>query len=391
MARTPDNSKAAVLPLSRNSAGQGLLLVSLALLALGVVIVNSAMARPVGRVVEWQNRTDVRHCFYALLAVMEIFFLWRFDYHRLNSKRFPYLAGIMLGISLLCAAMVFVPGIGQREAGYSRWIKIGGFVTIQPSEMIKYSLVIFLSAWLGRSGVNVRSFTKTFIPAIALIGLAVGPIVIEDFSAGALIGLAAVVTLILAEVPWYYLLTLVPPLVIGVWKLVVTDPYRWPRIVAWRNPYVDSAATFQPRESLTAIISGGWAGKGLGWGTVKNGFLPEGGTDFIFSVYCEELGYVGAILLLGLMFLWMWHARKAAVRASDKFGALLAGSLGILIAMQAVIHIAVALVVVPTTGMGLPFLSYGGTGLVCSAAAVALMISVSAHSRQDETLAPAMT
>ena len=154
-------------------------------------------------------------------------------------------------------------------------------------------------------------------------------------------------------------------------------------MIAWQYPYSDNPCAYQARESLMAILTGGWAGKGLGRGSVYLGYLPEGSTDFIFSVYCEQLGFIGALLLAGLILLWIWNARKIALRAADRFGYLLAGSLGFLIAMQAVMHIAVALVAAPTTGMGLPFLSAGGTSLLITAGAVAMMISVSARGTAD--------
>jgi len=379
MARTPENS-ARCLSLSQNSAGAGLLLTTLALLALGVVVVHSAMIRPVIKEVDWFSRVANRHTIYAIIAMIVLFTLWRFDYHRLDGKRVPFLAGVILLIGLALAAIVLIPGVGYSEGEYTRWLRIGP-VSFQPSELVKFALVIFLAAWLGREGTNVRSFWKTFLPAVLVIGIGVGAVVTEDVSTGAVVGMAAVVTLILAGVPWYYLLTLIPPLIWGVYKFILTDPYRFKRISAWLDPFGSAAENYQPGQSLKAILSGGWSGKGLGYGTVKLGYLPEGSSDFVFSVYAEEWGFIGAVLLMGLFILWMWHARNVAVRAKERFGQLLVGSLGFLLAMQAVMHIAVALVMAPTTGMGLPFVSYGGTALVISAAAVALMMSVSARGR----------
>lgn len=378
------------IPLRDNPSGQGLMLATIALLAMGVIMVHSAMVRPVSRNVEWYSRVDMRHTLFAVVAMLVLAVAWRFDYRRFNSKNFPSLAAIALGVSLLMAVLVFIPGIGHAVGGKARFIRIGpaqysmGF---QPSELIKFALLIFLAAWLGRESVNVRSFTRTFVPALAVIGISVGAIVTEDFSVGAVTGIVAIVTLILAGVPWYYNLVLLPPAALGIHKFVLTDPYRWNRVLAWLDPWSQTNdSAYQVRESLLAIITGGWTGKGLGLGTVKQGHLPESSTDFIFSIYCEEWGFFGAVLLLGIIFFWTWHARKAAARASDKMGMLLAGSLGFLIAMQAVLHIAVALVTAPTTGMGLPFISAGGTALVISTAAVAIIISVSARGKTHQEL-----
>jgi cell division protein FtsW len=384
MARTPNetpnnsNDSTRCLSLGDNSAGSGLLLTTLALLALGVVVVNSAMIRPVSKEVDWFSRVANRHTIYAAIAAIVLFTMWRFDYHRLGGKRFPVLSGTILLISLLLAAAVKIPGLGHSEGEYTRWFKLGP-ISFQPSELLKFTLVIFLAAWLGRPGTNARSFWKTFVPAILLIGVCVYSVITEGVSAGTVMGLSAVVTLLLAGVPWYYMLLLIPPFLAGAYKLVLTDSYHFDRIKAWLDPFGDAPGNYQPRESLLAILSGGWSGKGLGAGTVKLGYLPEGSSDFIFSVYAEEWGFIGAVLLMGLFMLWMWHARKAAARASDQFGRLLVGSLGFLLAIQAVLHIAVALVTAPTTGMSLPFVSYGGTALVLSAGAVAIMVSVSAR------------
>ena len=387
MAGMPDNSRSSVLPLSSNSSGQGLLLTSLAMLALGVIMVHAAMTRPVVRDVAWYSRTDMRHTLFAAMSCIVLFTCWRFDYRWLSGhKKLPIVAAIGLIVSVICCLLIFVPGLGQDVGGYVRWLRLGPKqfgIGFQPSELIKFTLPIFLAAWLGKEHVDRRSLLRTFLPAMAVIGLAVGVTVKQDFSTGAVVGLAAMVTLLLAGVPWYYLASLVPVAAVGFYKFVVMDPYRWNRMIAWQYPYSDNPCAYQARESLMAILTGGWAGKGLGRGSVYLGYLPEGSTDFIFSVYCEQLGFIGALLLAGLILLWIWNARKIALRAADRFGYLLAGSLGFLIAMQAVMHIAVALVAAPTTGMGLPFLSAGGTSLLITAGAVAMMISVSARGTAD--------
>ncbi|HUU21892.1 MAG TPA: FtsW/RodA/SpoVE family cell cycle protein, partial [Phycisphaerae bacterium] len=172
------------------------------------------------------------------------------------------------------------------------------------------------------------------------------------------------------------------------YRFVVQDPRRWGRILALLDPWSPTnPAAYQPRQSILAILSGGWFGKGPGNGIRKLGYLPEDSTDFIFSVYCEEWGFVGAMLLMSLLLLWIWNARRAAVRCEDRFGAVLAGSLGVLIAVQAVLHVAVDLVVAPPTGMGFPFVSAGGTSLVIMAAATALIVSVA--NRAQSRRAPA--
>ena len=371
------------LAMRHNGTGQGLALTTLALLGLGVVMVHSAVAS-VAEPGAWYARLDVRHTMFAVLAAIVMVLAWRADYRRLAGRsRVPVLAAGLLGGALICGLLVFVPGIGRAVSGCYRWIRVGPekyAIGFQPSELIKLSLVIFLAAWLSRETTKVRSFRRTFLPAGAVIVLCAGLVVTQDFGTAAVIGITAGVTLLLAGVPWYYLVSLVPVAAGGFYAFVVRSPHRWARITAMLDPWSQTnPSAYQPRQSLLAILTGGWLGKGPGRGMIKLGFLPEDSTDFIFSVFCEEWGFVGAMLLMGLVLLWIWFARRSALHACDRFGRLLAGSMGFLIAFQAVLHIAVDVVVAPPTGMGMPFISAGGTALVMMAGATALIVSVSSR------------
>ena len=185
-----------------------------------------------------------------------------------------------------------------------------------------------------------------------------------------------------------YMLALAPPAAIGSYLFVMRSSHRLARITALANIWSQSnPSAYQPRQSMLAILTGGWMGKGLGNGTVKLGFLPEDTTDFIFSVLCEERGFIGAMLVLGLIVLWIRHSWQIALDAGDRFGQLLAGSLGFLIAAQALMHIAVDTVALPPTGISLPFVSAGGTSLILMAGAAALIVSVSARQKVEDPLA----
>jgi cell division protein FtsW len=279
--------------------------------------------------------------------------------------------------------LVYVPGIGHVKNGARRWIRIGpGAYSIgfQPSELLKVALVVFLAAWLTREKTDVKSFVRTFLPAIALVGAGVGLVVVEDFGTGLIIATAAVLTMWLAGVPVLYLLSLVPPGAGAFYVLIMRNPYRLQRIQAMLDPWsTDNISSYQAGQSLMALLKGGWLGCGLGRGTRKLGFLPEDSTDFIFAVFCEEWGFVGAALLMGLLGAWIFCARLAALRSGDRFGRVLAGALGATIALQALLHIAVVQVALPPTGIQFPFVSAGGTLLLLMSAAAAMMVSVTAH------------
>lgn len=382
MARTPPNPTC--LPLGRNGVGQGLILATLALIALGVVMVHSALASVARHPAAWFQRVDYRHTVFAVVGVLTVLMAWRIDYRLLaRGRKLPWLAAGLLLIAIVCCVLVYVPGIGHVKNGARRWIRIGpGAYSIgfQPSELLKVALVVFLAAWLTREKTDVKSFVRTFLPAIALVGAGVGLVVVEDFGTGLIIATAAVLTMWLAGVPVLYLLSLVPPGAGAFYVLIMRNPYRLQRIQAMLDPWsTDNISSYQAGQSLMALLKGGWLGCGLGRGTRKLGFLPEDSTDFIFAVFCEEWGFVGAALLMGLLGAWIFCARLAALRSGDRFGRVLAGALGATIALQALLHIAVVQVALPPTGIQFPFVSAGGTLLLLMSAAAAMMVSVTAH------------
>lgn len=365
-----------------NPAGLAILLTSVALLVFGVVMVHSAVAS-VAEPGPWYARRDVRHTLFAGGALILLLLAWRWDYrHLIGRRRLPILLAVLLVLALASVAMVYAPGIGREVGRKWRWIRLGPpeyGIGFQPSELVKLAMVLFLAAWLAHPSARVRSW-KTVVPAMGLIGACAAAVIREDFGTGMMIALCGAAAMFLAGVPWYWLLGFLPPGAAGFYLLVMLDNHRWSRITAFLNPWDESnPCTYQARQSLLAIMTGGWFGQGVGHGMVKRGYLPEGATDFIFSVFCEEWGMAGAMLLIALVVVWLWQARRAAVASGDRFGRLLAGSLGFVIAIQMILHIAVDLVAAPPTGIGLPFISAGGTQLLTTAAATALIISVTAH------------
>lgn len=382
MART--SAQVIRLPLAENRCGQGLALTSLALMGLGIVTVHSALASVRTTNAAWYARMDVRGTVFAVLAVVVMLSAWRLDYRKLvGRRRVPLWPAVLLGVALVAAGMVFVPGVGYSVGGCKRWIRLLSkpySIGFQPSELVKLTLVIFLSAWLSRPTTDRRSFTRTFLPAVAVIVGCAGLVITQDFGTAAVIAVSAGVTLLLAGVPLIYLLGLAAAAGGSIAAMIRYDPRRWARVMAMVDPFTNSAPTAdQPRQSLVSILTGGMFGKGLGRGINKLGYLPEDSTDFIFATYCEEWGLVGAVLLMSLVLIWLLNAHNAAVRSEDSFGRVLAGSLGFLIGLQMVLHIAVALVAAPPTGVSLPFVSAGGTALVITSAAAALIISISSR------------
>ena len=375
----------AKLKLAENFTGRALLVTTLLLLAIGAVIVPSALAS-LGARAPWHQRTSIRHLFFAAAAAVALFALWPLDYRRLlRGRRLPIPAAAVLGAAIILGALVFVPGIGLRVNGCARWVVLGP-VRLQPSEVIKLALVVFLAAWFSRSDADVRSFRGGFLPAVAIVGVCVALVITQDLGMAIMIAIVAGATLFVAGARWWHLAALGACGAAGGFAFLASSPRRWMRIQAMLDPGAgDNPCTYQLRQALTAVASGGLTGKGPGMGMMKYGFLPEDSTDFLFAILCEEWGFVGAAALLGVLAFWLLLARRAALHAGDRFGRVLAGSLGLTIVMQAAMHVAVNVGLLPPTGITLPFISAGGTSLLLMATAAAMIVSVSSRAVKDDS------
>jgi cell division protein FtsW len=375
------------LRLRDNLTGQGLVLTALAMMALGVVMVFSACF-DTSDSVRWYNRTDIRQAIFAAAALLVLVSLWRFDYHLLPRPIWPgwgklaflstpaffiLVAGI--GLSLL----VLVPHVGQISHGQARWLKLGP-VHIQPSEILKIGLIICIAAFLSRPNVDRRSFWRCFLPLMLAVGACAALVAKQNVSTAAIILLGATAVMIMGGVRWYYFAGMLPVVAAAGWFFITREPYRMARIMAFQNPFnSDLPASYQPLQSLLAIASGGLTPAGLGGGVAKYRYLPEIDNDFIFSSIAEEIGVVGTVLVVGMLLLWLLLSRRAALKAPDRLGMLLAGGIGMLVVLQGLLHIAVCAVAVPPTGVSLPFVSSGGSSLLTMSAAVAIMISITSR------------
>ncbi|MDP6634283.1 MAG: FtsW/RodA/SpoVE family cell cycle protein [Phycisphaerae bacterium] len=388
-----NDKKYVTLPLSVNTSGSGLVVVTLAMLAIGIVAVHSALAGVLPSTVSWHARSDMRHTLFAVAAAVIMCFGWHFRYRWLGggSSRWPARAAVVLLIAIMLTLMVHVPGLGHMRNGRLRWLKLAPapYGIFQPSELLKIALLIFLAAWYSNARTPARSFLWGFVAPTIITGACLAMVVTQDLGTAVIMAVAVWLTMFLAGVRWYALTGLIAAGAGGFWWFVTSDPKRLERITAMVDPWcLSNPSAYQPRQSLLAILTGGWFGKGLGRGIVKQQYLPERSTDFIFASFSEEWGFVGAALLMGLVILWIWFARKSATNASDRFGFILAGAMGAMIAIQMILHIAVDTVAAPPTGMSFPFVSVGGTALLVTAAAASLIVSVSARAKQQKIPQP---
>lgn len=301
----------------------------------------------------------------------------RIDYRKWSKLRNPLIVGTM---GLL--VVVLVPGIGVASGGSSRWIGFGQF-QLQPSELMKLAMVIFAADLLTRRVDRLWDSKAVVVPILTILGISAA-LILKQPDMGTAMVLCAIAfgILFMGGVPMKPILrVLAVSAVLGV-IVGLADPYRRDRILSFLNPGAHQAGSgYQVWQSLIGLGSGGVTGLGLGGGRQKWGVLPNAHTDFIFSVVGEELGLIGAVVLLGLFFLLAWYGIRVATRAPDRFGGLMAVGITVWITSQAVINIGAVVGVLPVTGIPLPFVSYGGSSLVISMAAMGVLLNIAGRER----------
>jgi len=362
--------------------------VAAALLAVGLVMVASAGARLDGPIIEarfWKTAFG-RQLAYAVAGFLAMLVASRGGYQWLRWRPGKWLqpaVGVYL-LSLTCLAAALLPGIGLARKGAQRWLQVGPDwmgLAFQPSEFAKPALVVLLAALLAGRAHELRSFTRGLFPACAALGLCIALVGIEDFGTAALLAMVGGAMIIMAGARWTHL---APAGLCGAGAmayLIWREPYRITRLTTfldiWADPRGDG---YHPVQSLVTIASGGFAGRGLGAGVQKYGYLPEARSDFIFSVICEETGLVGALLVIGLFAALIWLGWLVVRQQQSVFPRLLAFGLTFMLAFQAVMNIAVVTVCAPTKGISLPLVSAGGSGVIFLGLSVGLLVSVARES-----------
>ncbi len=363
--------------------GDGIVLSVFGLLAIGVVMVNSAdLTIDPTQAVTFQSIALSRATLYMVVAVATMLVIGRLPITRLAaSERFfraiPWLFPVLIGVLLLS----YLPGIGHEVNGARRWIKIpgtpGGGLTMQPSEIAKWGIILVL-AWhcVRRAGVMHR-FDSGLLPGLAMVGVIAAVVAHQDLGTGVLIGLAGCLMLVAAGGRIVQLLAFVPLALIGFVVAVRAEPYRMRRIETFLNPYIDpEGAGYHMIQSLVAVANGKGFGRGLGFGLQKFGYLPEDRTDFLFAVICEELGLAGAALVIALYVYLLWSIVHIVRRETHPLLKLAGLGIGMTLGLQAIINLVVVTGLAPTKGIALPLLSYGGTGWILTAASLGVLVAM---------------
>lgn len=348
---------------------------------LGVVMVFSASAVMAQQEFGHSYAFVLRQIVWLLAGLAAMFALMRTDYHRLREPGVVYT--VLCAVAVLLLATFFL----DKTHATHRWISIGP-VHLQPSELTKLAAILYL-AWfldLKRRTATSLAFTRhdllqTILPAVAPVLVCVGLIVLQpDLGTSVDILLIVVAILYVAGLSWKWLAVGASVALPTLAALILFVGYRNARLMAFLHPDSDpQGAGFQLLQSLIAVGSGGFAGVGLMEGKQKLFYLPEAHTDFIYAVICEELGYLGAFFVLVLFAIFAWRGIRAAFNAPDRFGQLLALGVTSMVVFQALINFAVVLGMMPTKGIPLPFVSYGGSSLLVMLMATGVLLNVSQH------------
>jgi cell division protein FtsW len=360
-----------------------LLVITIALLCLSWVMVTSASLDYASVMTGDTFYFCKRHGIYLLLSLGMAAVVMTVPYSRWHLH---YRTLFVVAVILLIA--VLIPGIGRRVNGSQRWVNLG-FMTLQVSELAKCASVIFFAGYLvGHREEMQKSFLGFLKPLFVLGIVAVLLLAEPDFGATVVIGLSSMSLLFLAGAPMMRFLPLMVVGVAGAGYVATMESYRMARLLAFVDPWEESVmygSGYQLTQSLIAIGRGKWNGVGLGNSVQKLFYLPEAHTDFVFSIWAEEAGLAGCVVIIGLFGLMVWRMFVIARSAADRgeyFGSLVAMGLALTIAFQAFINMGVASGLLPTKGLTLPFISYGGSSMMISAVMSAMVLRLSFENRQ---------
>lgn len=359
----------------RKSPDFVLFITAISLLGLGLIMILSAS--------EYNTLVNFNDTFYffkkqlkwAMLSLLAMYLMVNYDYRQLKRH-----VGPLLLIAFVALALVLIPGVGKEVNEARRWIVIGS-AQFAPAELVKLCIIIFTAYGLSREKDRVKYFTSGVLPYLIVMAMAAGLILLQP-DLGTALSLSAIVLVMIfaAGARWAHLGGIAAAGLAAVGFAIVLKPYRMQRFLAFLDPWADSQGDgYHIIQSLYAVGSGGLFGLGLGQSKQKFLYLPENHTDFIFAIIGEELGFIGASLVVMLFILFIWRGLKIAVASPDPFACLLATGITAWVGVQAIINIGVVTGTLPVTGIPLPFISFGGTSLLFTMTAVGILLNISRH------------
>jgi cell division protein FtsW len=369
--RSPVRKTAQVLRRERHQPDWMILVIVVALAAIGILMVYSSSAMK-GYLTEDNTFATVGpQIQWALLGLVAMVAMMRVDYRYLRLVSVPFLA---VAIALL--VLVFVPQFNIVVGGSARWLKLGPLPAVHPAEIAKLALVIYLAHWFAKRGTRVRGFWGGTIPFLIIVGPVLALVFKEpDLGTTTVIALTAFTMFFVAGANLMHLAIMAGSALVSATLVVGLRGYQMERIRTWLDPWSDpQGAGFHTVQGLLALGAGGIFGRGLGQSLVS---VPNAFNDFIFAEVGQEFGLLGATIVILLFVLLAYSGARVALAAPDTFGALLAAGITAWLCLQAFINIAVVVALVPITGITLPFLSAGGSSLIISFAAVGILLSIS--------------
>lgn len=365
-----------------------MLFIILVLMAFGLVMLFSASYASAYYSQGNSYHYVARQGIFALLGVVAMLAISTFDYHHLHKFNI-----LVFGISVALLLMVLVfrgTSIAPVKGGANRWINIAG-IEFQPSEIAKFALILMFAHFIALYGERMSSFRYGFVPFVGILGIIAGLIILEKHvSATIIICLIAFLMMFIGGTKVRYFAAVGTIGVVALACLLMFSDkfaYALNRVKGWLDPFnpPEGVDTWQTRQSLYAIGSGQLLGVGIGQSRQKYLYLPEPQNDFVFAIICEELGFIGALLVILLFALFIWRGVYISLHARDRFGMMLGLGITFQFGLQAILNICVVTNTIPNTGISLPFFSYGGTALVMLLAEMGVLLSISRHSLIDKT------
>lgn len=369
-----------LIKLNKGSLDMPFLIILLIIVAFGLVMLFSASYANA-----YYYRNDSFHyikrqLIFAVAGLVMMFIISKIDYHILQKFALPL---YLVSLVLLVLVLIF-PGGGNAK----RWLGIGSF-QFQPSEVAKFAVILICARWISLNHKVMNTFRFGVLPFMIILGLVAVLMVLEPHLSGTILILSIGLVLMFVggtQLRWFGIGLCV--IAAAVTVIILTPnlvSYAQDRVEMWLNPWSDPQVKgYQTIQSLYAIGSGGFMGLGLGNSRQKYLYIPEAQNDFVFSILCEELGFVGATIVIILFALLVWRGISIAMRAKDKFGSILAVGLTMQVGLQAILNIAVVTNTIPNTGISLPFFSYGGTSLIMLLCQMGVILSISRSAGEEK-------
>ena len=342
------------------------------LVGIGIVMVYSASSALAFKKFGSEYYFLKKQSLFALLGIVALISCSRFPYRFFRSLTYP-----LLILALIFLAAILITGLGYSAGGAKRWFRLGSF-SFQPSEFARFALIIYLAYSMNKKKDVLKNFYVGFLPHIMMLFMFTVLIIFQpDFGSVVILGVLTWIMLFVGGVRLWYLITSLVLILPAAYFFMISADYRLKRITSFLDPWQHSANDgYQIVHSLMAFGTGGIWGAGIGNGYQKLFYLPEPHTDFIFSVIGEELGLWGVLIILALYILILWRGISIASNCGDSFGSFLAIGLTTAIGLQVCVNMGVALGLLPTKGLTLPFLSYGGTSLLLNMAYIGILMNI---------------